>query len=112
MLYEVITLPKATRVALMVRETSPATAQYVREAQLAMRTLGLELQVLGVRSPADLEAALAKAKGASALLQVDDAMLTAQRKKIAALALEVRVPTVSGLSESVDAGGLMSYNFV
>ena len=30
-------------------------------------------------------------------------------KKIAALALEVHVPTVSGLSESVDAGGLMSY---
>jgi putative ABC transport system substrate-binding protein len=102
-------LPNASRVALMVRETSPATAQYVREAQLAMRTLGLELQVLGVRSPADLDAAFAKAKGASALLQVDDAMLTAQRKKIAALALEVRVPTVSGLSESVEAGGLMSY---
>ena len=102
-------VPNAKRVALMVRETSPATAQYLREAQLAMRTLGLELQVLGVRSPDDLDAAFAKAKGASALLQVDDAMLTAQRKRIAALALEVRVPTVSGLSESVDAGGLMSY---
>lgn len=102
-------LPKASRIALMVRATSPATAQYLREAQLAMRTLGLQLQVLSVRSPDDLEAAFAEAKGASALLQVDDAMLTAQRKRIAALALAAGVPTVSGLSESVEAGGLMSY---
>jgi len=102
-------LPKASRIALMVRATSPATAQYVREAQLAMRTLGLQLQILSVRAPDDLEAAFAEARGASALLQVDDAMLTAQRQRIAALALAARVPTVSGLSESVEAGGLMSY---
>jgi len=102
-------LPKATRIALMVRTSSPATAQYVREAQLAMRTLGLELQILSVRAPDDLEGAFEAARGASALLQVDDAMLTAQRKRIAALALKVRIPTISGLSESVEAGGLMSY---
>jgi len=102
-------LPKASRIALMVRTTSPATAQYLREAQLAMRTLGLELQVLSVRTPDDLDAAFASAKGASALLQVDDAMLTAQRKRIAELALQVRIPTISGLSESVEAGGLLSY---
>jgi putative ABC transport system substrate-binding protein len=36
-------------------------------------------------------------------------MLTAQRTQIADLALKNRLPTISGLSETVEAGGLMSY---
>jgi ABC-type uncharacterized transport system substrate-binding protein len=102
-------VPKAARIAFMVRATSPATAQYVKEAELAARTLGMQLQILAVRDAGDLEGAFASAQGASALLQVDDAMLTAQRTRIADLALKNRLPTISGLSEMVEAGGLMSY---
>jgi len=102
-------LPKASRIAFMVRATSPATAQYVKEAELAARTLGIQLQILAVRDPGDLEGAFASAQGASALLTVDDAMLTAQRTRIADLALKNRLPTISGFSEMVEAGGLMSY---
>ena len=40
-------LPKVSRVVFLVRATSPATVQYVHEAQLGARTLGIELQVLG-----------------------------------------------------------------
>ena len=102
-------LPKASRIAFMVRATSPATAQYVKEAELAARTLGIQLQILAVRDSGDLEGAFAPAQGASALLTVDDAMLTAQRTRIADLALKNRLPTISGFSEMVEAGGLMSY---
>ena len=102
-------LPKASRIAFMVRATSPATAQYVKEAELAARTLGIQLQILAVRDPGDMEGAFASAQGASALLTVDDAMLTAQRTRIADLALKNRLPTISGFSEMVEAGGLMSY---
>ena len=102
-------LPKASRIAFMVRATSPATAQYVKEAELAARTLGMQLQILAVRDAGDLEGAFASAQGASALLTVDDAMLTAQRTRIADLALKNRLPTISGFSEMVEAGGLMSY---
>jgi putative ABC transport system substrate-binding protein len=102
-------LPKASRIAFMVRATSPATAQYVKEAELAARTLGMQLQTLTVRDPDDFEAAFSSAQGASALLQVDDAMLTAHRTRIADLALKNRMPTISGLGETVEAGGLMSY---
>ena len=93
----------------MVRATSPATAQYVKEAELAARTLGTQLQILAVRDPGDLEGAFASAQGTSALLTVDDAMLTAQRTRVADLALKNRLPTISGFSEMVEAGGLMSY---
>jgi putative ABC transport system substrate-binding protein len=102
-------LPKLSRVAVLVRATSPATAQYVKEAELAARNLGTQLQVLSVRDPRDLEGAFGTARGASALLQVDDAMFTTHRTQIAELALKNRLPTISGLSETVEAGGLMSY---
>lgn len=102
-------LPKLSRIAVLVRATSPATAQYVKEAELAARTLGAQLQVLAVRDPRDFEGAFSAAQGASALLQVDDAVFTAHRTQIAELALKNRLPTMSGLSEMVEAGGLIAY---
>jgi len=102
-------LPKASRIALLVRATSPATPQYVQETEVAARTMGMQLQILTVRDADDLDGAFGSAQGTSALLQVDDAMLTAQRARIADLALKNRLPTISGLSETVEAGGLMSY---
>jgi len=102
-------LPKASRIAFLVRATSPATAQYVKSAELAARALGIQLQVLSVREAGDIEAAFGAAQGASAVLLVDDAVLTSQRTLIAELALKHRLPTISGLSETVEAGGLMSY---
>jgi putative ABC transport system substrate-binding protein len=102
-------LPKPSRFAVLVRATSPATAQYVKEAELAARTLGVQLQVLAVRDPSDFEAAFSAARGASALLQVDDAMFTAQRTQLTELALKNRLPTMSGFSDMVEVGGLMAY---
>jgi len=102
-------LPKASRVAFLVRAASPPTAQYLKEAERAARVLGMRLQILTVQDLGDLEGSFSSAQGASALLQVDDAMLTAQRVRIADVALKNRLPTMSGLSETVEAGGLMSY---
>jgi putative ABC transport system substrate-binding protein len=102
-------LPKLTRIAVLVRPASPATAQYVKEAELAARALGMQLQVLGAAGPGDLERAFAQAAGAGALIQVDDAVFTAHRVRIAELALKHRLATISGLSETVDAGGLLAY---
>jgi putative ABC transport system substrate-binding protein len=87
-------LPKLSRIALLVRATSPATAQYVKEAELAARTLGIQLQILTVRDPGDFEGAFSAAQGAT---------------RLADLALKNRLPTISGLSEMVEGGGLMSY---
>ena len=101
-------LPKLSRIAVLVRD-HPGHAQYVQEAELAARTLGAQLQVLTVRDPRDFEGAFSAARGASALLQVDDAVFTAQRTQIAELALKNRLPTMFGQSASVEAGGLMAY---
>lgn len=102
-------VPKPSRIAILVRETSPATAQYLKEAQLAARILGMPLQVLSAHEPRDIEAAFRAARGASAIIHSDDAVFTAHRSQIAELGLKHRLPTMSGLRSVVEAGGLLSY---
>ena len=107
MIKEVI--PTLSRVALLVRESSPDTAQYVRESQTAAQKLGLELQIEIERNPTDLEGIFVAARSANALVVADDAEFTAQRDEIAELALRNRLPSVSGLRQLAEAGGLMAY---
>jgi len=102
-------LPKLTRIAILVRESSPTAAQYVQESQAAARNLGIELQIENERNPDDLDGIFAAVKGSSALVVADDAEFTARRVQIAELALMHRLPFVSGLREMAEAGGLMAY---
>jgi putative ABC transport system substrate-binding protein len=102
-------LPKLTRVAILVRESSPTAAQYVRESRTAALNLGIELQILAERDPKDIDGMFVAMQGAGALVVADDAEFTAQRTDIAELALRNQLPTVSGLREMVEAGGLMAY---
>jgi putative ABC transport system substrate-binding protein len=102
-------LPKLSRIALLVRPTSPEAGHYVREAELAAQTLRASLQVLNVNEPRELEGALSAARGADALIWSDDAVFTAHRTKIAELAVNNRLPTMCGLREVVKAGALVAY---
>jgi putative ABC transport system substrate-binding protein len=102
-------LPSLSRIALMVRATSQANAQYVQEAEAAARSLGLQLQVLSLPDATKLEETIAAAKGASALIVADDAVFTTHRTQIAQLALSNRLPTVYGFSDMVEAGGFLAY---
>ena len=102
-------LPKLTKIALLIRESSPDTAQYVKESETATRNLGIELQIEIERDPKDLERVFAAMRGASALVVADDAEFTAHRVQIAELALKNQLPSVFGLREQAEAGGLMAY---
>jgi putative tryptophan/tyrosine transport system substrate-binding protein len=102
-------LPKLTKIAILVRESSPTAAQYVQESQTAARNLGIELQIETERIPTDLEKIFVAVRGSGALVVADDAEFTAHRAQIAELALRNQLPTVSGLREMVEVGGLMAY---
>jgi putative ABC transport system substrate-binding protein len=101
-------LPNLSKVAILVRTGSPATQQFVQEAERATRTLRLELQVVELRNQTELGALVGKT-GSDALLLADDAVFTANRKQIGELALKHRLPTIFGFSDMPKAGGLMSY---
>ena len=69
----------------------------------------MQLQIEIERNPTDLEGIFVAARSADALVVADDAEFTAQRDEIAELALRNRLPSVSGLRELAEAGGLMAY---
>jgi len=102
-------LPKLTKIALLIRESSPDTAQYVKESETATRNLGIELQIEIERDPKDLEGVFVAIRGAGALVVADDAEFTAHRAQIAELALKHQLPTVFGVRAQAEAGGLMAY---
>jgi putative ABC transport system substrate-binding protein len=100
--------PSISHVALLSHDGNPGHEQYAREAERAAQKLGIRLQVLSVRSPADFEEAFRSAQGAGAMLQIDDAMFTSQRRQLVEMALRYRLPTIYGFREFVDAGGFMA----
>ena len=106
--------PKISHIAVLVRDNpeSSTQVQRVREAELAARSLGLQLQITRVRDPRDpreFDAAFNAVRGATALIQLDDAVFTETRTQVAQLALKYRLPAMVGHRQIVEAGGLLSY---
>jgi putative tryptophan/tyrosine transport system substrate-binding protein len=67
--------PAFTKVALLVRESSPTAPHYIQQSRFAAEKLGVELQVLTERQPADLEKLLVAARASDALVVGDDTEL-------------------------------------
>jgi putative ABC transport system substrate-binding protein len=102
-------IPNFSSVAFLVRAGSPAMMEHTRQAERAAQTLGVHLRVVSARDHSELEKAVSAAQGTGALLVVDDTVFTAQRAKIAELALKHRMRTMYGHRDMVLAGGLMTY---
>jgi putative ABC transport system substrate-binding protein len=102
-------VPKLSRVAVMSHATNPGNAEYIRQAELAARALGVQLLFLPVRDAGDFERAFSEARGANALIQLDDVIFTSHRKRVVELAVRHQLAAMYGFKEFVDAGGLMAY---
>jgi len=104
-------VPDIARVAIMWNATNPYPALVFRQTENAARQLKIEVQSLEVRTPDDVNSALEAAvrEKANALITVEDPLTVNYRKQIAEFATKNRLPTMSGLREYVDAGGLLSY---
>ncbi len=103
-------VPKVSRVAILSNPTNPNHPAWMKEIKDAGRSLGVQLQLLEVRDPAEFDgafAAIAKER-AAALLVVADSMFIVHRTRLANLAAKSRLPSL-GYRELVKAGGLMSY---
>jgi putative ABC transport system substrate-binding protein len=83
----------------------------LKGADVAARALGVPLQVVEVRGPADFDGAfsdMTRAR-AGALTVLGSSMLFGEHRRLVDLAAKNRLPAVYTLREYVDAGGLMSY---
>jgi putative ABC transport system substrate-binding protein len=104
-------VPKVSRVAVLGNPANAGTAPQLRDAEVAARALGVQLQPLEARDPKEIDSAFAaiSRERAGALIVLLDVMLNDHRTRIAGLAAKHRLPTVAGLTEYAEAGGLMSY---
>jgi putative tryptophan/tyrosine transport system substrate-binding protein len=103
-------LPGLRRLAIMANVGSPATALEMREVQAVAGTLGLEVAAFEIRRVQDIAPAFDALKGrADALYVCVDPLLATNRVRINTLAQGARLPTMYGVREYVEAGGLISY---
>jgi putative ABC transport system substrate-binding protein len=106
-------LPNAMTVALLRNPNNAEAARQPAELQEAARTLGLQLLVLNVTTPNEIDTAFATVvqERIGALIVAGDSFLWDRRVQIMALAAQHAVPAIYGDREmaGAGAGGLMSY---
>jgi putative ABC transport system substrate-binding protein len=105
-------VPKLIRVAILYDPVLPASVLNVKESlPVAARALGLTVEPWEVRVENDFEKTFValKKKRPDGLYVLGGALIRANGKRIATLALKSRLPSTYFLREPVDAGGLMHY---
>jgi len=103
-------VPNLRRLAILINADNPAAMKEVGEVQAAAGAFGLEVVTLEIRKAEEIASAFEALKGrAEALYVFADALMNTNRVRINTLALAARLPTMHGVREYVEAGGLMSY---
>ncbi len=104
-------VPKLSRVAALSNPLNPANAVQLKETQSAAVALGVTLLSFDVKGPDDLDAVFTaiKKERAEGLVVLADAILLGQRRRIADLGVKAGLPSIYGIPEHVEAGGLMGY---
>jgi ABC-type uncharacterized transport system substrate-binding protein len=104
-------VPNVGAIAVITNPNSTDASEELRDVQNAARATGQELVVVAATSDRDLEAGFARIieRHAQVLLISMDPFLIQSTPQISALAAQHRIPAVYATSESVAAGGLISY---
>jgi ABC-type uncharacterized transport system substrate-binding protein len=107
-------LPQLVRVAVLWHPRAygdRTMAGMLKEVERAAQTLGMQLQLVPVKSPNDIAGAFSAMteERADALSVFPSPMLFAEYSRIASLAADTRLPTIYAAREGVAVGGLMSY---
>jgi len=102
-------VPQLSRLAALGVPADPSYALQVKATETGARALGVQLDLIAVRSPNDFETAFKVARKAQALIQFEAVFLTTHRTRLLELAVRNRLPAVYGLRDWVDGGGLMAY---
>ena len=104
-------VPRAVRIAVLWNPTNPWHPLALKGVEAAARSLAVQLQIVEVRGPEELDNAFATMtrERAGAVLVLADPMTFFHRARLADLAAKRRLPAMYGVRGYVDAGGLMSY---
>jgi len=105
-------VPRAARIAVLVNPTDVASTEAtVRDAEVAARRIGLQIDVLNANTSREIASAFeSMAREAyGALFVAASAYFAGRRVQLVQLAAFNHLPATYALREYVEAGGLMSY---
>jgi len=103
-------VPELRRLAILANIGYPASVIEMSAVQAAAPTLGLEVVALEIQRAEDIAPAFEALKDrADALYVITDALVSTNRIRINTFTLAARLPTMHGVREYIEAGGLMSY---
>jgi putative ABC transport system substrate-binding protein len=105
-------VPQSKRLACLVHEKDPLHLPFLAEAEMAASRLGLAMRPAIIQAAAEVETAFGAmaSQGVGAVLIQPILVLNPNdRSRLIALALRYRLPTASGLTSFVEAGGLLTY---
>ena len=102
-------LPSASRVTLLTNPIHPGEHLEVAESQRVAAALGMSLQYLQVRTPAEFDAAFRAMSDSNTqgIVAVPDNLIMLQRTRLAEFAKSI--PVISGWGEFAESGGLLTY---
>jgi putative tryptophan/tyrosine transport system substrate-binding protein len=105
------TVPAIAHVAVLVNPGNPSTAAQLRETQRAAQALQVQLHVVEVHDPQELDHVFAALRSmrADALMMLLDPMFLSQRARLAELTATSRLPAMYAFREDAEAGALMAY---
>jgi putative ABC transport system substrate-binding protein len=106
-------IPGLNKAGLIVSRSNPtfkSNSQWARDVEAAARSLGIALDIYEFE-PDTVEVAIATvaASGTQGLIGASDGVIMGHRKEIADFAIRHKLPTIFGLRQNVEAGGLISY---
>jgi putative ABC transport system substrate-binding protein len=104
-------VPTARRVAVLWDPDTPSHAPGLQALEEPARSIHIQLLPVPARNAAELEGAFARTirEGAQAVLVITSAVFFTERQRLGDLALAQRLPSMFGIKEAVEAGGLLSY---
>lgn len=104
------TIPRLTTVAVIGNSDSSLVRLLQKTLDAAAATRGVRLRHIDVREPEGQERAFEQARHqAKAAIVLPDPLTVQHRQQVASLAAKHRLPTMYGLLEFMEAGGLMAY---
>jgi putative ABC transport system substrate-binding protein len=99
------------RLAILANAEYPGRVSEIADIQTAADTLGIDIAAFEIRPAEDIAPVfdIMRKDKAEALYLVGDTLLNSNRARIAASAINTRLPTICNSREYVEAGVLMSY---
>jgi putative ABC transport system substrate-binding protein len=104
-------IPRLARVAIVGNSKEPGNAQAIKETEVAARALAVQPYYLDALDAKAIETAfrVASKERVDAVLVLSSPVATAYRKQLAEIAVKSRIPAMYQVSESVEAGGFVTY---